>query len=371
MTDRDNERTRSLLAFLEQSAQLVVLDLDAGDKVVEANGYARQLLGETCLGRYFHELLVEAQANLDLEQVWQQTTQPQALSFSCSSGMPESLLVRCYPTASGRVVVGQHDLEELHQLRGSLMEVNHDLSNLTRQQQKSNAELQRLNELKNQFLGMAAHDLRNPIANIYAYTSLFLDDERRQLAPDMRQVLKDLRSLSEFMLSLISNLLDISVIEMGQLRLDKQPLEPAAFLRQVVELNRLFAQRSGITLQDQFAQLPEQLLADHHKLKQVLDNLISNGIKFSPSGSTVLIQAEIVDNRLRIRVIDQGPGISEQEQIKLFKPFGRGAARPEHGQTSTGLGLAISRKIVEAHGGTIGVFSEPGAGATFWFELPL
>jgi signal transduction histidine kinase len=371
MTDQDNQRTRALLSFLEQTAQLVVLDLDADDTVVAANEHARQLLGEACLGRHFRELLVEAQAELDLEQIWQRSTQPQLLSFSCSAGMPESLSVRSYPTAGGRVVVGQHDLDELHQLRSSLMEMNHELSNLSRQQQKSNAELQRLNELKNQFLGMAAHDLRNPIANIYAYTSLFLDDEERQIAPDMRQVLTDLRSLSEFMLHLISDLLDITVIEMGRLQLDTQPVEPVSLLQQVISLNRLFAQRNKIELVAEIASLPALIRIDPHKLKQVLNNLISNGIKFSPPGSSVLLQAVLAGDRLRITVRDQGPGLSQQEQEKLFKPFGRGNARPQHGESSTGLGLAISRRIVEAHGGEIGVISEPGKGATFWFELPL
>jgi len=371
MLNRATERDSLLSAFVEQHSKLVVLDLDSAGVVSRANAYAQQLLGEQCVGRQFAELLVTFQADISLEQLWNGSDEATLLSFSCVSGLPETLNVRALVTASGHLLIGEHLLDELHQLRSSLMEMNHELSNLSRQQQKSNAELQRLNELKNQFLGMAAHDLRNPIANIYAYTSLFLDDDDRQIAPDMRKVLADLRSLSEFMLSLISNLLDITVIEMGQLRLDKQPLEPAAFLHEVVGLNRLFAERNAIRLQEQCGQLPQLLLADPHKLKQVLNNLISNGIKFSPRGSTVLIQTETVGSRLRISVIDQGPGISEQEQQKLFKPFGRGAARPEHGETSTGLGLVISRRIVEAHGGTIGVISEPGAGATFWFELPL
>ncbi|MGE0155625.1 MAG: sensor histidine kinase [Geobacter sp.] len=371
MLNRATERDSLLSAFVEQHSKLVVLDLDSAGVVSRANAYAQQLLGVQCVGRRFAELLVTFQADISLEKLWSGSDDAALLSFSCVSGLPETLNVRALVTASGHLLIGEHLLDELQQLRSSLMEMNHELSNLSRQQQKSNAELQRLNELKNQFLGMAAHDLRNPIANIYAYTSLFLDDEERQLAPDMRQALTDLRSLSEFMLSLISNLLDITVIEMGQLRLDKQPLAPEAFLHQVVGLNRLFAQRNGITLQEQFTQLPEQLLADPHKLKQVLNNLISNGIKFSPSGSTVLIKADAAGSSLRVSVVDHGPGISEYEQQKLFQPFGRGNARPEHGQTSTGLGLAISRRIVEAHGGNIWVISEPGKGATFCFELPL
>jgi signal transduction histidine kinase len=365
------ERNGLLADFIDQHGQMVVLDLDRAGVVTRANAYAQQLLGEQCVGSQFVALLVVFQADLNLGQLWGRNDAGLLLTFSCASDLPETLKVRALATSTGHLVVGEHLLDELHQLRSSLMEMNHELSNLSRQQQKSNAELERLNELKNQFLGMAAHDLRNPIANIYAYTSLFLDDEDRQIAPDMRKVLADLRSLSEFMLSLISNLLDITVIEMGQLRLDKKPLEPTAFLQEVVGLNRLFAERNAIRLQEQCGQLPQLLVADPHKIKQVLNNLISNGIKFSPRGSTVLIRAETVGSRLRISVIDQGPGISEQEQQKLFKPFGRGNARPEHGQTSTGLGLVISRRIVEAHGGTIGVVSTPGAGATFWFELPL
>lgn len=371
MLNRTTERGDLLTDFIELHSQLMVLDLDSFGVVTRANTYAQQLLGSQCVGKQFSTLLVAFQATIDLERLWNKNDTALLLTFSCASGLPETLMVRALATVTGHLVIGEHLLDELQQLRTSLMDMNHELSNVFRLQQQSNAELQRLSEQKNQFLGMVAHDLRNPIANIYAYTSLFLDDEERQIAPDMRQVLTDLRSLSEFMLNLVSNLLDITVIEMGQLRLDKQPLEPTAFLQQVVGLNRLFAQRNGITLQEAFAQLPDQLVADPHKLKQVMNNLISNGIKFSPSGSTILIQAKTVGNRLRISVVDQGPGISEQEQQKLFKQFGRGDAQPEHGQTSTGLGLAISRRIVEVHGGQIGVVSEVGTGATFWFEIPL
>ena len=102
-----------------------------------------------------------------------------------------------------------------------------------------------------------------------------------------------------------------------------------------------------------------------------MDNLISNAIKFSPAASTVYIRAKPIEEGWRLEVQDQGPGLSDEDKQRLFQHFARLSARPTGGEQSTGLGLAITRRIVEAHGGTIGVNSTPGKGATFWVKLPL
>ena len=112
------------------------------------------------------------------------------------------------------------------------------------------------------------------------------------------------------------------------------------------------------------------LMVDRGRLRQVIDNLISNAVKYSPPGSTVRVRGFHQDDGWRIEVQDEGPGIAEKDRNRLFMDFSRLSARPTGGEKSIGLGLAISRRLVEAHGGQIGVDSVPGHGATFWFTIP-
>ena len=169
---------------------------------------------------------------------------------------------------------------------------------------------------------------------------------------------------------MIVQLLDISVIEMGKLILDEQILEVVPFVNEVVRLNSLLAQKKGIVLEQHYSGELDRVRCDRHKLKQVMNNLISNAIKFSPQGGVVSLSVCGSGSEMRVEVRDQGVGIPANEQERLFKPFGRSSARATGGEKSTGLGLAISRRIVESHGGKIGVDSTPGSGSIFWFTIP-
>lgn len=232
-----------------------------------------------------------------------------------------------------------------------------------------NAELSRLNELKNRFLGMAAHDLRNPLSTIQIAMQILLD-ARYVLEPEERnEILGDVERQSRYMLDLLNDLLDVTHIESGKLTLNPTPIEINAFLQDVVQRHHRLAESKGSSVQLEFAS-DGAALGDPMRLRQVLDNLISNAVKYSPPGSTTRVRAERNDGRWLLEVQDQGPGLSEVDQQRLFQDFARLTARPTGGEKSTGLGLAITRRMVEAHGGQIGVRSTLGEGATFWFTLP-
>jgi signal transduction histidine kinase len=363
------ETDKIFIDYLQERSSLLVLQCDREGSVIQANSYARSLLGDNCIGTPFGKLLVDFNDRFDMNELRSQSGVPHLLNFSTAVGMPETLWVTFFADESGGVIIGEHDVVELQEFRTSVLDLNHSLGNLSRELQKKNVELQQLNELKNQFLGMAAHDLRNPIATIATYTDMYLDDESA-LPPDMVEVLGDIRSLSAFMLHMIEQLLDISVIEMGKLVLDEQILEIVPFANEVVRLNSLLAQKKGILLEQHYSGELDRVRCDRIKLKQVMNNLISNAIKFSPQGAVVSVSICGRNGEMRVEVRDQGVGISPDEQGCLFKPFGRTSTRATGGEKSTGLGLAISRRIVESHGGTIGVESTPGSGSTFWFAIP-
>lgn len=235
--------------------------------------------------------------------------------------------------------------------------------------EKQNDELRQLNELKNKFLGMAAHDLRGPLGNIKLSASLLSEYQDDLPKDEADGILADIVSQSNYMLALINDLLDVTKIENGKLDLNLTPVLLTSFLSEAATRhNQIAAGKNSRVVLESFP--PVTYNVDAVKLRQVVDNLISNAIKFSPPNSTVRVYIKEQATGWRINVVDQGPGILPADRKKLFQEFAKLSARPTAGEDSTGLGLAITRRIVEAHGGEIGVDSEPGHGANFWFVLP-
>jgi len=236
--------------------------------------------------------------------------------------------------------------------------------------EKQNEELRRLYDLHNLFLGMAAHDLRNPITNIQLLSDVLLGDDKGPLsASEQHDFIQDINMQARFMGELIGDILNLAEIEAGKFTLAMEEIEMGGFLRMIVRHHdKLAAQkRSKVILTSRPS---GSMQADAQRMRRVLDNLISNAIKFSPPGSTIKVRVSRSGTGWRFEVQDQGPGISENDRSRLFQDFARLSARPTGGEKSTGLGLAIAHRMVEAHGGQINVISEAGQGAIFWFTIP-
>lgn len=258
-------------------------------------------------------------------------------------------------------------------LYDEISRLNNELVAMQRELAKQNAELERLDALKNQFLGMAAHDLRNPLSVIMSYSNFLMEDAGTALHDEQREFLRIIRQSSEFMLHLVNDLLDIAQIEAGQLRLDLQPTDLVTLVRHNIALNRVLAAKKHIDIQLNDEPLPP-LPLDASKMEQVLNNLMDNAIKFSPSHTTITVRVTRAPgdaSSVLLAVQDQGPGIPPNELDKLFKPFQRTSVKSPSGEKGTGLGLTIVKKIVEGHNGKIWVESQVGKGTTFFVTLPL
>ncbi len=248
--------------------------------------------------------------------------------------------------------------------------LNNELVSMQRELAKQNAALERLNQEKNRFLGMAAHDLRNPLQLILSHSNFLLEEAASQLSPEYLSFLEMISASSEFMAHLVDDLLDVAKIESGQLQLDYAPVELAALLTRTVKLNRVLAAKKQIRLELALEAGPLRALLDAPKIEQVLNNLLGNAIKFSPAGGQVQVRLWQAGENFGMSIRDEGPGISLEEQSKLFKPFQRGR-KGTAGEKSTGLGLAIVKRIIEGHGGTITLESQLGQGTTFYLSIPL
>lgn len=251
-----------------------------------------------------------------------------------------------------------------------LSRVNNDLVNIQRELAKKNHELEALNKLKNQFLGMAAHDLRNPLG-VIMNLSEFILEEKEKLSEEAVSFLEKIDSLSRFMLNMVTELLDISSIESGQMNLNKTRFDLVQLVRDSVNLNKSLAEKKNIFINFISSEQSLQLYADLNKIDQVITNLLTNAVKYSNQNTTTVVAIMRDLNKARLVVKDQGQGIPSNEIVKLFKPFAKTSVKSTGGEKSTGLGLMIVKKIVEGHGGTISVESEVGTGSTFTVELPL
>ncbi len=253
----------------------------------------------------------------------------------------------------------------------ALAALNSELTDAQRSLVRRNAELDAAVREKNQLLGMAAHDLRNPLGVIVGVAELLSEELAASLSQENRELLSGLMRSAESMLALINDLLDYSKVEAGRLELQLAPVDLASVLRENVAFNSLLAGKKGINLRLQIAGAPPPLInLDSRRVQQVIDNLISNALKFSHSGTTVTVTMRAGPAEVTIEVADQGQGIASDELGKLFKPFSSTRTRSTGGEKSAGLGLAIAHRIVQAHGGRIRVESEPGRGTTFFVTLP-
>ncbi|MDY0079187.1 MAG: HAMP domain-containing sensor histidine kinase [Ignavibacteriaceae bacterium] len=250
-----------------------------------------------------------------------------------------------------------------------LTRLNNDLVNMQRELSKKNHELAELNKLKNQFIGMAAHDLRSPLGNILNFCE-FIEEEPENLSSDQKEFISTIDSLATFMLNMVNELLDVTSIEQGEINLSKNDYDLITCINRVVYLNKSLADRKNIKINT--PTFPQQLIVniDKSKIEQVLTNLLTNAIKYSFPESIVDILIHQQADEVAVSIRDHGQGIKSDELRLLFKPFQKTSTQATAGEKSIGLGLFIVKRIVEAHGGKITAESILNSGTTFTFTLP-
>ena len=240
---------------------------------------------------------------------------------------------------------------------------------LIKMSDRQQLELLELNELKNKFVGMAAHDLRSPCSIINGYSELMkssasMDDAERD------EFIGIINEVSGNMIKMLGDLLDVSAIESGRLVLEPAKGDLGDLIEQRVTFLSILSEKKDISLTCQKADGLPQISFDSDRMCQVIDNLITNAIKFSESGTAILVTADADDEGIRFQVADQGPGIPPEDLDKMFGTFQKLSNRPTGGEKSSGLGLAIVKKIITAHKGTINVESEVGKGSAFIVTIP-
>ncbi|MEO1338772.1 MAG: ATP-binding protein, partial [Myxococcota bacterium] len=232
------------------------------------------------------------------------------------------------------------------------------------------AQAETLSQARARFLANMSHELRTPLNGIVGMSDFLLSGA---LSASHGEAAEIIRASALSLDVIINDILDLTQVDEGRVPIETLPFDVRVLMNQIVGLYRMRAEKAGLQMNTSIgADVPRVFIGDQTRIRQVLSNLISNAIKYAQDGR-VDVRLKLVDRRAqppvyRFSVIDDGPGISERDQAKLFQRFQRGADAEEPGH---GLGLAICRGLVELMGGAMGVRSTVGDGSTFWFDLPL
>jgi signal transduction histidine kinase len=252
----------------------------------------------------------------------------------------------------------------------SAQEARREAEAARRAYSEQNKRLRELDRLKDEFLSLVSHELRTPLTSIRGYLDLVLDGEAGALNHEQRRFLEAVERNSGRLLRLVGDLLFVAQADAGRLALDRRRVELTKVAADCVETAGPAADSRSVRLVLSAEPVPA-IVGDRGRLAQVLDNLISNALKFTPEGGTVEVRTRADDEHAMLEVSDTGIGIPAEDQPRLFERFFRSSKADEQAIPGTGLGLAIVKAIVEAHAGRIEVESREGEGTTFRVRLPL
>ena len=226
------------------------------------------------------------------------------------------------------------------------------------------------NESKNRFLGVASHDLRNPLVSIRGMSHFLSSQQFGELNESQKEMVATIVEASEAMLKLVEDLLDISKIESGQIKTNKEAHRLGDVARYAITLHQPTASNKQIALQLVNECGEPTLDIDKTLINRVIDNLVSNAIKFSPANTTITVRLHEEADSINLSIEDQGPGIPPDEFDKLFREFGKTSNLPTAGESSSGIGLFVSQRIAKSHGAEILARNLEQGGACFSLKFP-
>ena len=227
-----------------------------------------------------------------------------------------------------------------------------------------------LEAMKSAFVSTVSHELRTPLTSIRGALGLVTSGKLGNLPAPVGELLDIANRNAQRLVLLVNDILDLDRIETGRLPMTMTPTDMRAVVRESARSNRAGAEAREVRLDVETTPGDATVKGDAHRLQQVVDNLVSNAVRFSPAGGRVLLRVVPHDDRVRVEVRDWGPGIASDFRDRIFGRFAQADGSDRRSTSGSGLGLNISRSLVEAHNGRIDYDSVPGQGATFWFDLP-
>ena len=255
---------------------------------------------------------------------------------------------------------------QIEEEREQLLEAERRAAELLAEQ---NERLRQLDDMRDEFVSLVSHQVRTPLTSIRGYVELLLDGDAGPLTAEQQRFLRFVADGSKRLLELADDLLFISRVDAGKFELSLEDVDVVALARDAIQALHPVADRRGVELTLEAEEGTPAVHVDAHAVRQAVDNLLSNGVKFTPSRGRVTLRVHGRDDYVVVEVADTGIGIPESEQPRLFERFFRASNALTHAIPGTGLGLAIAKEIAEAHGGTLEVETTEGKGASFRLVL--
>ncbi|KKI00487.1 ATPase [Methanosarcina sp. 1.H.T.1A.1] len=360
MERESQERLKKLI----DNALCGILLVDASThEIVEVNQAAEEVIGlpkDKLLGNVCHKFICPAEINkCPITDLGQTVERSERVLLSNGRGEHLPVLKSVVP-----VIIGEKEY---------LIESFIDLSERKKAEQEllqAKLAAESANRAKSEFLTNMSHELRTPLTSIIGFSDVMLSGMSGEFNEQNKKFLNNIANSGKHLLTLINNILDLSKIEAGKMELDLEMFSVHEVFNDTRAVTSALALKKDISMK--FNVEPElSIYADRIRFKQVIYNLMSNAIKFTPKGGSVDVSAAKTGDSVRVSVSDTGIGISEENQKLLFQPFRQVDSSINRQYDGTGLGLALVRKFVELHGGRVWIESETGKGSTFTFELPL
>jgi PAS domain S-box-containing protein len=381
---RAETRFRRLL----EAAPDAILEVDDQGRVVLINETAEKMFGysrDELMGLNVETLVPAAMRTHHVKHRTSYTDHPQMrpmgtgleLHAQRKDGSLFAVEISLSPNPSDeglRVIALVRDISARKQVEDRLRAIQEqytaELAAKNQQLQARNLDVEKANRLKSEFLASMSHELRTPLHTIIGFSELLTEELEGPLNDKQRRFLGHILQDSRHLLELINEILDLSKIEAGRLELQKEQVDFAGCLDEVV--SGLEQQAAGklirIEVRNEFR---ASLYADRLRLKEILYNLLTNALKFTPDGGNVWVETVVQDSRLQVTVGDTGIGVHRDEHDSIFEKFYQVGSTTKGTREGTGLGLPITRKLVELHGGHMWLESRPGQGSRFSFTLPL
>ncbi len=365
----DHDRVGEIcLGYLWEEPLVILLILDRLGIILDANRHAIEMLPEGFRGKSLSELPIEFHARPSLAVLTANSQAVHRMNLSAATRVPQTYLFRCFEQGDHFVLIGRPDVEGLHETRAGLVSLHRELAEQVRTLHQASAKLERRNQLKNLLLGMATHDLRNPLTAILGFSEQLMRQTANSDSHDL--MLARIHEAAKGMLRIVEDYLGLAIAESSELKLRRQPENLVGLINRARDLTAARAERNHVRIAVDDLDANPEVPVDGPKIVQVLGNLLTNAVQHSPEGAIVCVGLSNDRGNTVISVTDQGPGIAPEEAATLFQPFRSGVAAKSANEKSIGLGLFISRKIIEAHGGRIWIESGSGCGSAFRFSLP-
>lgn len=379
-----DERFRELL----EAAPDAILQVDEEGRIILLNrvteamfGYSREeLLGqpvEVLIPRELHTAHVGHRARYRSQPATRAMGTGLALEGLRKDGSRFPVEISLSPASSEEgfhVTAILRDITERKlaedRFRAAQEQYTQKLAETNRELELRSREIERADRLKSEFLASMSHELRTPLHTIIGFSELLGEELEGPLNEKQKRFVRHIHNDSMHLLDLINDILDLSKIEAGRLELRPEPFDLTAVVTESLAAVRTLADAKTLTLET-VLDVPTAVDADRLRVKQILVNLLSNAVKFTPDGGQIRIEARIQDEFVAMAVSDTGIGIPREEHQSIFDKFHQVGATAKGVREGTGLGLAITKRLVEEHGGSIQVESEPNRGSRFTFTIPL